>query len=362
MTKINEYNPQTILHPYLTLAAKLEELGIGSKEFALRTGKPEKTISALLKGKSSITPDMAVQFENVLGIPAQFWLNKQSAYDEYIARKKRQEIIRKAIPWAEKFPVFDMYHKNWLPIIKSREEKAETLLSYFGFSNHKAWESFYCKKELKVAFRISLAHSKEPYAISAWLRKGELQATELEAPKYSEKRFKSCLHELKSLMVNNTDNFFPEMKKICLDSGVKVVHTPSLPKAPINGATRWLKNNPVIQLSNRYKRSDMFWFTFFHEAGHILLHGKKDIFIEIDSLRNQDKTKEDEANNFASNWLLKETEFQQIVSKDILTEDDVLCFAKKFNTHPAIIVGRLQHEHIIPYFKGRSIIEPVELP
>ncbi len=61
---------------------------MGPKEFALRTGKPEKTITAILKGDSSITPAMAVQFENVTKIPAHFWINHQRGYDEYIAREK----------------------------------------------------------------------------------------------------------------------------------------------------------------------------------------------------------------------------------------------------------------------------------
>ena len=75
MTTRNEYIPQSYSHPGETLAEKLDELGMGTKEFSIRTGKPEKTIIAVMKGESSITPDMAVQFENVLRIPANFWLN-----------------------------------------------------------------------------------------------------------------------------------------------------------------------------------------------------------------------------------------------------------------------------------------------
>src|ERR1017187_6162070 len=103
MAKENQYFPQTVLHPFVTLFEKLEELGMGPKEFAVRTGKPEKTITAILKGDSSITPDMAVQFENVLKIPAQFWLNKQRNFDEYIAREKRVEVLVQAIKWAKSF-------------------------------------------------------------------------------------------------------------------------------------------------------------------------------------------------------------------------------------------------------------------
>ncbi|CAL1521270.1 hypothetical protein [Chitinophaga sp. MM2321] len=86
MTRHNEYFPQSVPHPGIDLAEKLEEWGWGPKAFAVRTGKPEKTIAAILNGNSGITADIAVLFENVLGIPAHFWLNRQSAYDEYVAR------------------------------------------------------------------------------------------------------------------------------------------------------------------------------------------------------------------------------------------------------------------------------------
>ena len=89
VTNENQYIPQVVFHPGETLVEKLKEMKMGPKEFAVRTGKPEKTISKVLSGKSSITPDMAVQFESVTKIPAHFWLNRQRSYDEYIARKKK---------------------------------------------------------------------------------------------------------------------------------------------------------------------------------------------------------------------------------------------------------------------------------
>ena len=198
MAKQNQYFPQSVPHPGETLAEKLEEMEMGPKEFALRTGKPEKTIIEVLKGKSSITPDMAVQFENVTKIPAHFWMNHQRGYDEYMAREKRKAAIDAAVSWSKQFPLADMIKKGWLPPVSTIQEKTMEMLAFFGFSNHTAWEDYYFNQQLKVAFRISLAQTKEPYAISAWLRKGELQAAELEANDYSEKKFKEALPQIKS--------------------------------------------------------------------------------------------------------------------------------------------------------------------
>ena len=356
MTTRNEYIPQSYSHPGETLAEKLDELGMGTKEFSIRTGKPEKTIIAVMKGESSITPDMAVQFENVLRIPANFWLNYQKAFDEYNARVRRQEIIQESTNWAKRFPVSTLVQKNWIEKKKSIEEQTIQLLNFFSVSDARAWENYYLNQQLKVAFRISLAHIKESYSISAWLRKGEIQAAELNSVEYSEKKFKESLPELKSIMAKHPENFFYKMQDICLKSGVKIVYTPCLPKAPINGATRWLNDSPLIQLSARYQRNDIFWFTFFHEAGHILLHGKKDIFLEDIEYSDKDLQKEMEADNFAVKWTLSEEQ-----EKEIIASFPLNAFAKQFNTHPAMIVGRLRRKKLINFILGKKFIQAISL-
>jgi addiction module HigA family antidote len=359
MANRNQYIPQVAFHPGETLSEKLDELGMGPKEFAIRTGKPEKTIIAIIKGKSSITAEMAVQFEHVLKIPAHFWLNIQRNYDEFVAREERRNVLTSSIGWAKQFPLAEMIKKGWLPKNKSIERRTEDLLAFFSISNHVAWEDYYLNQQLKVAFRISLAHTKEPYAISAWLRKGNLQASELQAPGYNEKEFKAALPAIKSVMAKHPNDFANKLQSTCLAAGVKVVYTPCLPKAPIVGSTRWLNDTPLIQLSGRYKRNDIFWFTFFHEAGHIILHGKKDIFLEKIDYSDYDRNKEEEADNFAIKWTLTEDEEQEIIDSAPLTEADIKYFAKKFNTHPAIIIGRLQHDELIPYGLGSQFFKPV---
>ncbi len=360
MTKQNQYFPQSVSHPGETLEEKMMEMGMGPKEFAVRTGKPEKTIIAVLKGESAITPDMAIQFESVTKIPAHFWMNNQRSYDEYIAREKRKAVIQDAVSWAKQFPLSDMIKKGWIHAVSNMEEKTMELLSFFGVSNPDAWHDYYFNQELKVAFRISLAHTSEPYALSAWLRKGEIQATELPTVEYSEKRFKELLPEIKSLMASHPVDFFQQLQAICLKAGVKVIHTPCLPKAPIHGSTRWLNDTPFIQLTGRYKRNDAFWFTFFHEAGHILLHGKKDIFLENVEYSDKDTDKEQEANEFAIKWTFSKAEENEVLRQQAISEADIVRFAQKFNTHPAIIIGRLQHDEVIPYSLGRKFFETID--
>lgn len=93
----NQYFPQSVAHAGETLEEKLNELKMNPKEFAIRTVKPEKTITAILKGESGITPDIAVLFESFLKISARFWFNTQQKYDEYIAREKRKSVLAEQV-------------------------------------------------------------------------------------------------------------------------------------------------------------------------------------------------------------------------------------------------------------------------
>lgn len=358
-TKTNQYQAPIVFHPGEALAEKLQELEMGPKEFAIRANKPEKTVSAILNGQSSITPDMAVQFESVLKMPAHFWMRLQRDYDEFQARMAHKERIQNAMAWTKLFPVKEMVQNKWIPKVNNVEDATEALLAFFGVSNQKAWEEYYYHQQLKVAFRISLAHTQQPHAISAWLRRGELQAAQLSANAYQERVFKDTLPEIKQLMAQQPADFFQRLQGLCAEAGVKVVHTPCISKAPINGSTRWLNDTPLIQLTGRYKRNDSFWFTFFHEAGHILLHGKKDVFLEAVDYSDKDLEKEKQADDFAVKWTLSVEQEEELLQRFHFKEEDILAFSEKFNTHPAIIIGRLQHKGLLRHSQGRQFIQPV---
>ena len=356
---MNEYHPQTVTHPGYILQEALEDYNIGSKEFAVKTGKPEKTISAVLKEKSSITPEMAILFEKVLQIPASFWLEAQKNYDEYLARIRYKSTINDAMEWARSFPYSSMVKFGWVAATRKVEEKVLNLFSFFGVSSLQSFEDFYFNQKTQVSFRISLKNQKHALSIAAWLKQGELQSRELPNNPYSEKRLRDSLHSLKNLMAKQPTGFFAELQQICLEAGVKVVHTPCLPNTSIHGSTRWLGQVPLIQLSGRYNRNDIFWFTFFHEIGHILLHGKKYISIENIDIEGEIAAFEKEADAFASDIILKDEDLDAILIS-ITTPKDLIPLAKKYNTHPACIVGRLHHKKLLHYSFGKEYFEKVE--
>ena len=241
MESKNQYNPLTVSHPGKTLLSKIQEIGMSVREFALRAAKPEKTILAVIKGNSSITPDMAVIFENVTQIPAHFWLARQRKYDEYLAKRRMEQRIESSIEWADRFPLKLMKEYGWIQSFSNATSKTKALLQFFAVTSPEAWENYYLNCQLKVAFRISLRSTSEPYAISAWLRQGERQAEKTTVKGiYSNRILREKLPEMKAVMVEKPEGWISLLQELCSECGIKLIFTHSLPKAPINAATRWL--------------------------------------------------------------------------------------------------------------------------
>lgn len=354
MAQKKKFRAVYAFHPGTTLREKLDEMGMSVKEFAVRTSKPEKTINAVLMGDSSLTPDMAVAFEQITMIPAHMWLNLQRNFDEYVARQKRESILNdeETIAWANCFPYPIMAKLGWVPSTRKTSEKIINLLSFFKITTANAWENLFLNQALKSEFRLSLSGTKDPHAISAWLRQGEILADNMSTTNsFSPERLKEKLPQMLTLVQLQPNGFETQLKELCSNAGVKLIYINHIPHAPVNGCARWIDDSPCIQMTDRQKRNDVFWFSFFHEIGHILMHGKKDVFLEDVEYFDQQKEKELEADRFASETLLDKKKEQAIIGEicgKVVQADLIIQLAKKYQTHPAIIVGRLQHLQLLP--------------
>ena len=293
-----------VYHPGETLSEKLEEMGMGVKEFAVRTCKPEKTIIAVIKGDSSITTEMAVLFECVTKIPAKMWIKMQRRYDEYVVRVNREKQAFEEVEWMERFPIEEMVKLGWISSCQDKVQMVNALYDYFGVSSKRAWYDYYINQELKIAFRISLMNTSDPYAISVWLRQGEILASNISLDFiYSEKKLRASLSNITQVITNNGRDRFKILCDMLTSVGVKLLCVPSIASISISAATRWINDVPVIQLLSEICNSDAFGFTLLHEIGHIVLHGKKEIFLEESISIELNKEKELEADNFAKKHL-----------------------------------------------------------
>lgn len=338
---------------------------MSQQELAERMDRPTKTINEIIKGKEAITPQTALQLERVLGIPADFWIERERIYRLKLARLDEDEKLLQQAKWMKKFPIRAMSKLGWLNPPERDDEQSwvDTLLKFFGVESAQAWRDVYVGGELEASFfRISLHHASDPHAISAWLRQGERAAHKMELPEYKRPNFKAVLAEARDMSRTHPDDFLNRLQALCHAAGVALVYTPCLPKAPITGVARWIHNgrNPLIQLSGRYKTNDVFWFTFFHEAAHILLHSKKLVFLEnvegVPVLAEQ----EQEANEFAANWLIRPGEWRRFVQKADFSEKSVQRFADRQGVHPAAVAGRLEHERLLPHSALRHLKVPVD--
>jgi HTH-type transcriptional regulator/antitoxin HigA len=344
------YQPDLVSHPGEMLAEALEERdNMSQKELAARTGRPLKTINEIIQGKASITSETALQLEKVLQIPAKLWLQYQANHDESVARQAEAARFAADAEWIARFPIRDMTKCGWLPETKDKQQVRDSLLSFYAVANPKGWNEMWMAPSAR--FRISLAHTTSPEAVSAWLRHGELCAGRLELPGFNPKRFREALLTLRTLVTElRWEVVQRAMREECTASGVALVFTRCLSHAPISGAVRWIHERPVLQLSGRFKQDHHIWFTFFHEAAHILLHGKQDVFLEGTSESDsQHQAKEDEANDFAANLLVPPAERIEFIEAGDFSKASILAFAKRINVSPGIVVGQLQKLQVIGY-------------
>ena len=250
---------------------------------------------------------------------------------------------------AERYPYAEMSNHKWVPKTSNQRERVSNLLSFFAVTDFRNIIE-------KGAFRISSKHAYSIPAITSWLRKGSIDGTSINTTGFDETRLRSNLSALRLLTKEaNPNKMMKEIGLLLASCGIAFVLTPSLKNAPINGATRWLNSDKVLlQLSLRYKYADIFWFSLFHEIGHVLFENKKDF--NIDLVKNfVEPEKEKKADKFACDELISleiYEKFKAFLKKNPLSGADmyrvITRFSEKINIHPGIVSGRLQNDGILP--------------
>ena len=352
----NQYIPDSVSAPGETLEELLNEKGMSQAELAERTGRPKKTINEIIKGKAAITAETALQFERVLGIPAAFWIAREQNYREALARAREVSQFEKQTDWLDQVPYRAMAKLGWVKDYREKARQLDEALRFFGVASPATWREVW--RGEAPAFRISPSFQSEPGAVAAWLRKGELEAADQAVSSYDEAAFKVVLGRLRSLTRELPDNFAEIVIKECNSAGVSVAFVPEIPGTRVWGATRWLSTSrPLMQLSLRYKMDDHLWFTFFHEAGHIILHGRRDLFLEDD--QDAKTGKEAEADAFASDWLIPKGRYRMFCRLGAFSCAAISRFAFDLGIAPGIVVGRLQHDSYIDRYQCNNLKKKV---
>ena len=335
------------IHPGELLEEEIEFIGMTQLELARRMGRPPQVVNEIIKGKKSITHETAVELENVLGISAQIWINSQSSYDFTLARSKEREQWNEQAKagWLNQFPVREIEKRGWIDRYRDKTDKVGALLAFLGFASFDAWDKQ--RMEPVVGFRISEKSKVSAGALAAWLRKGEIDGRNMDTAEYDAQTFNDAIAQIRAMTSDDPSQFVPAMQKLCADAGVAVVFVPELPKSGANGVARWLTpQKGLIQMSLKWKWSDIFWFSFFHECCHILDHKVREVY--IDSINDVPESRsEASANKFAANLLIPPNEWNQFLLDRRFDTRSVSNFASNLAIHPGIVVGRMQNEKLI---------------
>jgi len=351
---VNEYTPDYIVTPGEVLEDYLEYAGLSQASLAERTGLSKKTINEIVKAKSAITAETALKFERTLGRPAHFWSNLERQYQEDKTRLADRTRLEEDLHWLDIFPYKVMVKYGWIESHKEKIKQLASLLQFFAVASPSQWETIWTR-ELQTAFRKKDNTQKDIALISAWLRKGEIEAQKLQCAKFDKQKFQYSLVEIRKLTLEDkrVDIFLPKLEAICASAGVAIVFIPALPKLGIYGATRWFNDKYIIQLSLYGKTNDQMWFTIFHEACHIINHSRSGLYIEGRGLEDE---KEKEADVFAGNLLIPPKELSSFLAYNpTITLTSIKRFASSIGIAPGIVVGRLQHDKKLPMSWGNDL-------
>ncbi len=347
-TKTPRVYSDLAIPPGETLAEELEVRGMTQRELAARLGRPAQVVNEIINGKKAITPDTAIGLAKVLGIEAQFWINLEADYQMTLALARDKKALADQEQWLSEYPVREMIKLGWISAGRDKASRLKALMNFFEVASiePKVYQA-------AIGFRITEAAQRKvsPGALAAWLRQGELDAQKMDTADYNEEMFRNALITIRGMTEQPPQEFVPAMQTLCAEAGVALCVVQELPKVGATGVARWLTDRKALmQLNIRGKQADIFWFSFFHEADHILDH-RTQRRILIDGLAaDPDMAEiEAEADQFAADFLIPPDDWRDFCHAGYFTLPAVLEFAQSVGIAPFIVVGRLQKEKWIRY-------------
>jgi Zn-dependent peptidase ImmA (M78 family)/plasmid maintenance system antidote protein VapI len=343
MNPRKSFQPDWVSPPGATIGELLAMRQLDLLSFANQIHESEENVRALLDGRFPITLKTARQLSSCLGGSVEFWMCREAHYREDFDR-----VYGGQADWLNELPIADMTKLRWIPASSKPSETVEACLRFFEVSSVPAWRNSYTKLLAQTALKTSRTYRNDPGALAAWLRQGEIEAHRLCCGPWNAEGFR-CALDLARKLTREKDpaRFLPKLERICAKHGVAFVILRAPKGMRANGATRFVsRDRALMMLSFRYLSDDHFWFSFFHEAGHLLLHGEREIFIE--GLDSADSQAEAEANDFAAKILIPR-ESENALSDLPLQARAIIRFAKEIGVSPGVVVGQLHHRGLLPH-------------
>jgi plasmid maintenance system antidote protein VapI/Zn-dependent peptidase ImmA (M78 family) len=339
-----DFAPMWAVPPGRTISDLLHAKGVMPSRLASLVDMSERQLAGLLAGENPLTAGVAARLEEALGTPASFWLRREEQYRKQVAELNEGVDADKEEykSWLKSLPLKEMQSLGWVDSSKDKQEKLRSCLDFFGVPNLDAWYRTYVDVKAAAAFRTTDAYLEHAPATAAWLRQGELQAESIECKEWSPQRFTAQLARIRGLtQIAEPSEFLPQLRAICAEAGVAVVTLKAPKGCRASGATFFANpQKAVLLLSFRYLTDDQFWFSFFHEAGHLVLHWDADLLI-LETSDGPTSPREEEANQFAMDLLIPR-ELQQRLPAASKTLIGITRLARDAGVSYGIVLGQMQ--------------------
>lgn len=352
-----ESKPDYIVPPGRYLAEHLDVFHISKTDLSSRSRVSIDVINDILSGKSALRPETAMAFEMVLGVPAKLWLGLENSYQLKLAYNKKLKWAKSVQSWSNQFPVDNLVRYGFIEKPNNKSEAVLSLLRFFGVESIDSWK---CKYDnISVAYS-HLEENLSVASVSTWLRIAELEIKEQDIFDYNQEAFHGILSEIRRLIIKPFDKVWPKVISLCNSVGVGVSLTESISNDTLLGAAWWYSPSiAVIQVNPNQLIDNKFWFTFFHEAAHLLFHEKKiknlkRIYVDTESdIVNESEI---QANEFASNMLISKEAWVEFTTRYDGSKKEVIEFSKKHKISTSIVLGILKRENIAVNFKHKALI------
>jgi len=337
------FSPDWASPPADTILDILKDRAISPERLARQMNSSIREVYSLLELQKPLTIDLARKLSAALGSSVEFWMARDYQYQQ-----SRQHLQAQAKRWLSSLPLTDMERFGWLKPHLEGRSRVQSCLDFFGVSSVSAWYEIYAGPTALAAFRRSQTYESQPSALAAWLRQGEVEAASIDCQPWSPTGLWETLPVLRELTRRkHPSDFVSSLRGHCALSGVAIVIVRTPSGCSASGATRFITpDKALVQMSFRYLSDDHFWFTLFHELGHLLLHSKQQVFLEGD--QEATDTEEIEANEFAQETLIPSRYRKQLLRLPA-SHRAVIQFARQVGVAPGIVVGQLQHEGKIDY-------------
>lgn len=343
MTDSPEFMPDWFSKPGDALRSLMIRRGRSPEEVANVLDGGMLTLRGLLDGSGAVTESHAVTLAEHVGGTSSFWIKRQSNYEAALERAVDRAAATEGDDWLL-LPVPGDKPRGRLTLEKRRAEIRRRLV-FFNVGTLDAWQARYGLICSSTLFRKSDAFAAKTSAVSMWLRSGELGADLVLTRPWNAGNLHDRLDKIRGLSkIKQPEIFLPKLKAICAEAGVAVVACRPPHECPASGASRMVgPDKAMILLSFRGLSDDKFWFTVFHEIGHLILHGAKTF---VDSDMDDADESEREANEFASRLIVPEDRNEEFC-RLVVSREAIIRFSVAVGVAPGLVVGQMQHRKMI---------------